>query len=429
MQSKPRFSFRDNKKVIGFLGGQAVSLFGSSLVQYALMWNIIMETKSGTMTALYTVCMFLPQIILSMFGGALADRHNRKLLIMLSDGGIAIATVILCGIMVFRDLGYAPVFIIAAIRSLGGGIQSPAVSALLPQIVPEDKLLRMNTINAMLQSVMMLVSPAAAMVAIRLLPLPGVLLIDAVTAVIGIGILLPIHIPTHERTSAEEKHIFHEMHDGYRYLMGNPFLRRMTLYYVISSILIVPAAMFTPLYVERAYAHIRQLLYWPITDSGTLLMLNEMVFFVGSLLGGAIISAWGGFKNRIATLSMGSIIFGLATLTMGFRPAFLLYLAFMAFAGLSMPCFQGPVMSLLQEKIVPDMMGRVFGLMQIASTSIMMFASLAFGIMSDQSPLEIILVACGLLLAVMGVVMLLDKSFMKEGLARPAESIPAPAET
>ncbi|NLD60028.1 MAG: MFS transporter [Clostridiales bacterium] len=409
MFAKFMAEFRENRRIAAFLGGQAVSLFGSSLVQYALMWSIMIGTNSGSQSALYIACMFLPQIFISLVGGVWADRHNRKMLIMLADGGIALATLVLAGIMLLKDLGYAPVFIIAAIRSFGGGVQSPAISAILPQIVPEEKLLRVNGINSTIQSVIMLLSPGGAVLAMKFLPLPGILMIDVATAALAIAILLPIRIPTHERT-IQDQHILLDLRDGLHYAMNHFFIRRLTGYYVFSSILIVPIAMFTPLFVRRVYA---------LPDVEFNMMLNEVVFFVGSLIGGGLMAWWGGFKNRLMTLAFGCALTGVAAALMGLAPAFWLYLAFMVLSGVSMPCFQAPVMSLMQEKIAAEVMGRVFGLMQIASTSIMMVASIAVGVMSDQAPLGMILTASGALLVVLGLVLALDRKFLPEGLPKP----------
>jgi DHA3 family macrolide efflux protein-like MFS transporter len=174
--------------------------------------------------------------------------------------------------------------------------------------------------------------------------------------------------------------------------------------------------MFTPLFVRRVYA---------VPDVELNMMLNEVVFFVGSLVGGGIMAWKGGFRNKLHTLAFGSALFGLATAAMGLAPLFFLYLALIAVAGLTMPCFQAPVMSLMQQKVSPEMMGRVFALMQIASTTIMMAASITFGVLSDQAPLGIILMISGVLLAAFALVLVLDKKFMAEG-APPAPVAEAP---
>ena len=145
-----------------FLGGQTVSMFGSMLVQYAIMWHLTLETKSGVVLMLSAVFGMLPQAIVSIFGGVWADRLNRKWLIIGADASIAVTTVALA---LFMMSGYTELWLIyltLAIRSTGAGIQSPAVNALIPQLVPTDQLLRVNGVFQTISAAMMLIAPAAA---------------------------------------------------------------------------------------------------------------------------------------------------------------------------------------------------------------------------------------------------------------------------
>lgn len=147
------------KDIILFLSSQTISLFGSSLVQYAIMWYITLTTESGMMMTLYIICGFIPTFILSPFAGVWADRFNRKILIMAADASIAVATLVLA--IVFL-LGYEAtwlLFVMAAIRALGTGVQTPAVGAILPQIVPKEQLTKINGINGSIQAIIMFVSP------------------------------------------------------------------------------------------------------------------------------------------------------------------------------------------------------------------------------------------------------------------------------
>ncbi|GJM81963.1 hypothetical protein HMSSN139_44590 [Paenibacillus sp. HMSSN-139] len=127
IQSAPKEQWRRN--IVLFLSSQTVSLFGSSLVQYAIMWYITLNTKSGIMMTLYIICGFIPTFLLSPVAGVWADRYNRKVLIMLSDGMIALSTLVLALLFL---MGYEEawlLFVMAAIRALGSGVQTPAVGA------------------------------------------------------------------------------------------------------------------------------------------------------------------------------------------------------------------------------------------------------------------------------------------------------------
>jgi DHA3 family macrolide efflux protein-like MFS transporter len=140
------------KRVAVFLVGQTITTFGSFLVQYAIMWHLTLTTKSGVVLALAAVFGFLPQALVSIFAGVWADRVNRKMMIIFADSAIALATF---GLALFMLTGVNDlwlIFLVMAVRSVGAGVQSPAISALLPQIVPTEKLMRVNGINSSVQS-------------------------------------------------------------------------------------------------------------------------------------------------------------------------------------------------------------------------------------------------------------------------------------
>ena len=154
-------NYRNWKTAItAFLTAQMISLLGSSLVQYAIIWHITLTTSSGKMLTISTLCGFLPQILISLIAGVWIDRYNRKKLIMLADAAIAASTLLLA---VAFLMGYRynwALFIVLAIRSAGTGIQTPAVNAIIPQIVPQEKLMKINGINSTLSSLIMFLSPA-----------------------------------------------------------------------------------------------------------------------------------------------------------------------------------------------------------------------------------------------------------------------------
>ncbi|SCC36977.1 Transmembrane secretion effector [Priestia flexa] len=147
------------KNIILFLSSQTISLFGSSLVQYAIMWHITLTTQSGFMMTLYIICGFIPTFILSPVAGVWADRYNRKVLIMLADGLIATATLVLAILFLMGFDSIWLLFVMAAVRAFGAGIQTPAVGAILPQIVPKDKLTKVNGANESIQAIIMFISP------------------------------------------------------------------------------------------------------------------------------------------------------------------------------------------------------------------------------------------------------------------------------
>ena len=396
------------RKTILFLTGQTISLFGSALVQFAIVWYVARTTNSGVMVTISTVCGFLPQILVSLFAGVWADRYSRKLMILLADGGIALATLVLV-LALFMMSGYREmglIFLISAIRSLGAGIQSPAVSALIPQIVPQDRLLKVNGLNGSVQSLVFFVAPAVGGAVLENAEFHNVLFIDLATAVVGIGILLALPIPVHAKASeAQTTDIFSDLREGVRYAFANRFVRKLLRFFMICSVLFVPAAFLNVLMVTRVFGEG----YWYLT-------LNEMAFFAGTMLGGFAIAAWGGFKNRLMTLAFSCVVFGVTTVGLGVANNFYVYLSIMTVTGFAMPMFDAPVMSLLQEKVEMDMQGRVFSLVQIVFALMMPLGMTVFGPLADVVPIEWLMVASGLLLVALGASLPLDRDFMKEGL-------------
>ena len=169
-----------------FLSGQALSLFGSMLVQYAIFWHITLSTQSGGMMTIYVIVALLPTFFISPFGGVWADRFNRRNLINISDGSIAAVTLL---IVVAFFTGYKElwlIFLCAAIRSVGQGIQTPAVSAFIPQIVPQEHLIKINGINTSIQSFISLAAPIVSGALFALFPLEYIFFIDIITAIINV---------------------------------------------------------------------------------------------------------------------------------------------------------------------------------------------------------------------------------------------------
>lgn len=173
---------------------QTLSLFGSSVVQYAIFWYLVLRSNSGMVMTGAMVAAALPQAIVSMFGGVWADRWNRKLLVMLPDAVIAAVTICLSASMAvgWGDTGL--ILVVLVIRSAGGGIQTPAVQSFIPQIAPEAWLLRVNAINGTLQRAISIASPAIAAALVNLMPLWMIMLVDVSTAIVGIGFVALIRL-------------------------------------------------------------------------------------------------------------------------------------------------------------------------------------------------------------------------------------------
>ncbi|MXQ55675.1 MFS transporter [Shimazuella alba] len=401
------------RNIILFLGSQTISLFGSSLVQYAIMWHITLKTQSGVMMTIYILCGFLPTFLLSPFAGVWADRYNRKILIVLSDSLIALATLILA-ILFF--LGYDHfwlLFVISAVRALGAGVQTPAVGAILPQLVPEDKLTKVSGTNGSIQALIMLLAPIASGALLGFVSIEMILLIDVITATIAVFILFKfLSIPVHAKAAQDQSiSYFDDLQKGFHYIKDHLFLKRFFLFFSLYFVLVAPAAFLTPLQVTRSFGED----VWRLTAI-------EITFSIGMMLGGLLIASWEGLKNKVHTMVLSTMVFGISTFALGVIPIFWIYLVFMGLIGVAMPFFSTPSNVLIQEKVEEDFLGRVFGVIGMISSSMMPLGMLIFGPIADIISIEILLIGTGLLLFIQGIFLLGDKTLIEAGKSNIKES-------
>lgn len=385
------------KKVTVFLVGQTISTFGSLLVQYALLWHLTLTTKSGVVLALAAIFGFLPQAIVSIFAGVWADRMNRKVMIILSDSTIALATLVLAFFMLsgVDDLGL--IFLVMAVRSVGAGIQMPAISALIPQIVPTDKLLRVNGINSSVQSSLLILGPVAAAGIYSTVSLAAILFVDVVTAVIGLSLLATIAVPTLSRVvSLDKPSYFADLKEGLRYIFGNDLVRWVIVIYSIVFLLIVAPSNLSPLMLVRNFG-----------SDVWLLTVLELSFGIGMVAGGALMAIFASKVDRLGMMVGTSIIFGVLAVVMGFTTNLIVFYSLFFLIGLAVPAFSTSSMTLLQETVEPERQGRVFGFVGIVMAVAMPLGMSVLGPLADIVSVEILLIVTGALTVVVATVAVL----------------------
>ncbi|MEM5636864.1 MFS transporter [Bacillus toyonensis] len=387
-------------KIILFLTAQTISLFGSSLVQYAIIWYITLTTSSGVMLTISTVCGFLPQIAISLFAGVWIDRYDRKKMIMLSDGIIAIATLVLAILFLTGYKSIWLLFIVLLIRSAGTGVQTPAVNALIPQIVPKEYLMKVNGINSSITSLIMFLSPAASATILSIASIETTFFIDVITAMIGISIMLIIQVEGHVNAENKQKSNLQGIKEGFSYLKENVFIKKANRFINYHHDFNKSSRLLTPLMVTRSFGAEM----WRLTAS-------EMTFSAGAAAGGVLIAAWGGFRNRMHTTALACALYGLLMVGLGIAPVFIMYLVFNFLIGITMPCFNTPVTVLLQEKVDPVMHGRMFSLVQIANSCALPLGMIIFGPLADVFSVEVLLIYAGIFVLFCAMYVVLSRKF------------------
>ena len=377
------------RKTILFLASQCITLFGSMIVQMAIIWYVTLKTSSGGWVAAFTICAYLPQFLISFFAGVWADRYSHKKLILLSDGIIAIATLILFVAipMISTDnLLLSSLLAVSIIRAIGAGVQMPAVNAVIPRLVPEEHLMKYNGMNATMQSIVQFISPAVAGMVLSLGTFRAALFIDILTALLGMSLLSCVLLPKQEATH-ETVSVLSEIKAGISYSFSDKIIGNVLKLYGLFILLCVPAGFMAALLVSRVYGEA----YWYLSAV-------ELVGFAGMMLGGVLMGVWGGFQSRVKTLAVGLLILSIMTIGMGLSPYFLLYLVMMFVYSIALTMIQTATTTIIQENAESSMLGRVFGVMGAMYSGFLPIGMAIFGPLADMIPLQWIMVGCGIAL-------------------------------
>jgi MFS transporter, DHA3 family, macrolide efflux protein len=356
--------------------GQAFSLFGSSLVQFALVWWITRTTGSATLLATATLVAMLPNIFIGPFAGALVDRWNRRVVMMVADSAIALVSLGLALLFLANRAQVWMVFVIMILRSFGGAFHLPAMTASTSLMVPGKHLARVAGLNQLLQGLMSIIAPPVGALALQFLPMGSVLLIDVVTAALAVGALALVAIPQPARSgeTTQPTSVWQDTVSGLRYVAGWPGMIGLIAMAMLVNFLVTPAFSLLPILVTKYF-------------NGTAIQLGSMesAFGVGVIAGGLLLSVWGGFRKKIYTTLVGLAGMAVGIIMIGLAPASMIWLAVagMAVAGFMNIITNGPLQALFQASVVPEMQGRVFALIGTLASLISPLSLLVAGPISD----------------------------------------------
>jgi DHA3 family macrolide efflux protein-like MFS transporter len=403
-----------------FLTGQALSFFGTMVVQYAIAWHITLKTQSGTMITLFTIAGFLPMFFISPFAGVWADRFNRKYIINIADGAVAFVSLIAAAFLMFGIDSYRLLLFCALVRSFGQGTQMPAVGAFIPQIVPQEQLTKINGIQNSIQSLVTLSSPMISGALMAFAPLQTLFFLDVITAIIGISIVLffvkspqaaqaPEAQPEKEKSAGETPKpkaaaYFHDLKEGLNYIKNHGYVLRMIVLSAVFLFFFAPAAFLTPLQVTRNFGND----VWRLSAI-------EITFSIGMMLGGILIGMWGGFKNRIYTMALSCALCGILAAGLGIAPNFWLYLVIMAVMGAALPLWNTPSMVLLQTTVEPAFMGRVLSVFTMISSTMMPLGMVVFGPAADTVSIDALLVGTGIVVTLLTIPLAASRTLRAAG--------------
>ncbi|HSV87001.1 MAG TPA: MFS transporter [Levilinea sp.] len=344
--------------------GQAFSILGSSIVQFALVWWMTRTTGSATVLATATFVAFIPEVLIMPFAGALVDRWNRRRVMIIADSCVALATL---GLVYLFWQGLEQlwhVYLILFIRSFGVLFHWTAMQASTSLMVPQAHLSRINGMNESLRGALKIVSPPLAALLIGLLPMFNILAVDVITAAVAILSLLMVKIPQPERSAVEKtfsaRGVLADVAHGFRYVRAWTGLAMILLVATLLNFFQAPSTTLLPLLVTQHFNG--GIWHMSIAQSSS---------WIGILAGGLVLSAWGGTQRRIYTTLGGVIGIAIGVLLQAAAPAdwFLLAIFGFALAGFMIAIANGPLYAILQSRVAPEMQGRVFALISTVSSA------------------------------------------------------------
>ena len=383
--------------------GQALSLLGSQLVQFAIIWYLTQETNSATTLAIASMMGLLPQVLLSPFIGTWVDRGNRRLILIAADAMVAIATLVLAILFAAGLIQVWQIYIVLFIRAVASGFHQSAFGASVVLLVPKEHLTRVQGFNQALYGGLNILSAPLGAFLLAVLPMQSILGIDVGTALFAISILLFIQIPQPERVMQTPSTFWQDFHAGFRYIMAWRGLVILLCLVMVINFFFSATEPLTPLLITNHFRGDAQQLGWWLSS-----------FAAGNILGGLILGAWGGFKRKIVTAQLGLILTGLSTMVLGVVPSDLFWVGIAAnvATGLLLPIINGSFGATLQAAIVPEMQGRVFAFILSAAMLVSPLALLIAGPFADVFGIQTWFLIAGISCTLMGILGFLSSDVM-----------------
>ncbi len=361
-----------------FMFGQQFSLLGSGIVGFVIAWWITIETQSAIFLSIAVFLIFLPQVIVSPFAGVLADRMNRKTIIFIVDSLQAVLTFVLFLLFFIGYINIWMIFVIHTLRSVLFAFQIPTVQAIVPSMVPKEKLPRINGLNFLISGVVFIIGPILSAILLELFPITFIFLIDVLTFVMALIPLLLITIPNEAKSlkesDSEKESFIREFKEGFLVVKAVPGLLSMIVFAMIFNFINRPFNVLWPYFIN-------------VTHDGT--ALNLALLFgsmqIGRLIGSLITSIKKEWKHKIKINLIGATIFFAAYLLISIAPyrSFNLMMISGFLGAIIFPITVATYLTILQTVVPSDKIGRVMSIDHTISMAIAPIGALMAGPMAE----------------------------------------------
>ena len=357
--------------------GQLISVLATNMTQFALTIWVYERTGSVTALALVNVFFITPFLVISPLAGAMVDRYNRKLMMMLSDLGAGLATIALLILQAAGALEVWHLYVAAAVAGTFQAFQWPAYSASISLMVPKEQYGRANGMMSLIEMGPGVLAPLLAGALLPFIKLTGIMFIDVATFVLAIGALLFVFVPQPPRTEEGKKgqgSLLKEAAYGFRYIVARPSLLGLQLTFFFCNLFAgLGQTAMAPMILARTNNN--EVMFGTVLSAGA----------IGGILGGLAMSAWGGFKRRVHGVLLGWIVGSLlGPLVMGIGRGLPWWIIGAVMGAFVAPIINGSSQAIWQAKVAPDVQGRVFATRRLIAWTSTPITPIIAGLLADR---------------------------------------------
>jgi len=370
---------KELKGMRGFIliwAGQVFSMIGSQMTHFAMGIWAWEKTGQATPLALVGFFAFAPLIVFTPIAGVLVDRWNRKLVMALSDIGAGIVTIAIFILLLTDNLEIWHLYITGAVGGIFGAFQWPAYSAAITLLVEKKHYARTSGMISMAESGVGIFAPILAGILLPIIDVVGIIIIDLVTLVIALLFLLVVFIPEPKNKIRDEKSgaFFRELVFGFRYVLDRPSLFSLQMVFFFGNLFSsVGFTLFAPMILAST------------NGDSTVLGGVQSAGAIGGLVGGFVLTAWGGPRKKITGVLLGWILFGVFGLSMfGLARTIPIWLAASFLGMLVNPMLNGSNQAIWQAKVSPEVQGRVFSVRRLIAQITAPISMAAAGPLADN---------------------------------------------
>lgn len=351
------------KRPSGMLGfsivwvGQVLSLVGTAMTQFALTIWAFEQTGRATDLALIGFFFMVPLLVVSPLAGVIVDRNDRKLMMMISDLAAGVVTIFTLILFATGTLQVWHLYITAAITGVFQTFQWPAYSAAITTMLPKDQYARANGMLALAESGSGILAPILAAALLGLIGLGGVFAVDIFSFSFAIIALLVVHIPNPERTEAGEEgqgSLWKESAYGFRYILKRPSLLGLQMVFFVGNFI-----------SSMSFTLLAPMILLRTGNNELLLGSVQSTIAIGGVVGGLLMSVWGGPKRLVHGVLLGWAVTGLASTVFGMGQTAVIWIVSGFMFTLVSPIINGSNQAIWQAKVAPDVQGRVFAIRRL----------------------------------------------------------------